>query len=47
LTLRTAPSALLEFRELATELFEQCPEDYKPLLEDCVYKQPEGLKDGV
>ena len=38
LALRTAPSALQEFRNLANELYNQCPDDYKPLLSDCIYQ---------
>jgi len=37
LTLRTAPSALLEFRNLANEIYKQTPDDYKYLLDDCIY----------
>ena len=39
LTLRTSPAALNEFRVLAYSLFEAVPEDYRYLLEDCVYKE--------
>ena len=39
LALRSAPSALWEFRELAQAIFEAIPEDYKFLLEDCIYKE--------
>ena len=37
--LRTAPQALKEFRVLARELFNAVPEEYRYLLEDCVYKE--------
>lgn len=36
--LRTAPAALKEFQELARKLFEAVPDEFKYLLEDCVYK---------
>ena len=36
--LRTAPVALKEFQELARKLFEAVPDEFKYLLEDCVYK---------
>ena len=39
LTLRTNPAALNEFRVLAYSLFEAVPEEYRYLLEDCVYKE--------
>ena len=39
LTLRTSPAALNEFRVLAFSLFEAVPEDYRYLLEDCVYRE--------
>ena len=39
LTLRTNPAALNEFRVLAYSLFEAVPEEYKYLLEDCVYRE--------
>ena len=39
--LRTAPAALKEFRILAYALFEAVPEEYRYLLEDCVYKESE------
>ena len=39
LTLRTNPAALNEFRVLAYSLFEAVPEDYRYLLEDCVYRE--------
>ena len=38
LTLRTNPAALNEFRVLAYSLYEAVPEEYKYLLEDCVYR---------
>ena len=37
LTLRTNPAALNEFRVLAYSLYEAVPEEYRYLLEDCVY----------
>jgi thymidylate synthase (FAD) len=37
LTLRTAPDALWEIRELAYAMFNELPEDHKFLFEDCVY----------
>ena len=37
LKLRTHPSALMEFRKLGVELFTRVPDDFKYLLEDCVY----------
>ena len=43
--LRTAPAALWEFRELAYALFDAVPEEYRYLLEDCVYKKEE--KNGI
>ena len=39
LTLRTNPAALNEFRVLAYSLYEAVPEEYRYLLEDCVYKE--------
>lgn len=39
ITLRTAPAALKEFRDLARNLFEAVPEEYRYLLQDCVYKE--------
>ena len=35
--LRTAPAALKEFQKLARKLFEAVPDEFKYLLEDCVY----------
>lgn len=37
--LRTAPAALKEFQDLAHALFMAVPEEYRYLLEDCVYKE--------
>ena len=37
--LRTAPAALEEFRDLAYRLYHTVPEEYRYLLEDCVYKK--------
>ena len=37
--LRTAPAALSEFRDLAYRLYHTVPEEYRYLLEDCVYKK--------
>ena len=37
LKLRTHPSALLEFRTLGIELFSRVPDEFKYLLDDCVY----------
>ena len=37
--LRTAPAALKEFQDLALALFLAVPEEYRYLLEDCVYKE--------
>ncbi len=39
LTLRTNPAALNEFRVLAYSLYEAVPEEYRYLLEDCVYRE--------
>ena len=39
LTLRTNPAALKEFRALAYSLFDAVPEEYRYLLEDCVYRE--------
>ena len=39
--LRTAPAALLEFQDLATQFVEVLPYEFKYLLEDCVYKNEE------
>ena len=39
LKLRTSPTALNEFRVLAYSLFEAVPEEYRYLLEDCVYRE--------
>ena len=39
IALRTAPAALKEFRDLARNLFEAVPEDFRYLLQDCVYKE--------
>ena len=39
ITLRTAPAALKEFRDLARNLFEAVPEKFRYLLADCVYKE--------
>ena len=39
--LRTAPAALKEFQLLAREFVEVLPEEFKYLLEDCVYKNEE------
>lgn len=38
LELRTSPRALWEFRRLAYKLYETIPEEYKFLLEDCIFK---------
>ena len=37
LKLRTHPAALMEFRKLGVELFSSVPNEFKYLLEDCVY----------
>ena len=37
--LRSAPAALDEFRVLARELFNAVPEEFRYLLQDCVYKE--------
>ena len=37
--LRTSPAALNEFRMLAYSLFDAVPEEYRYLLEDCVYRE--------
>ena len=42
--LRTAPAALKEFQELARKLFEAVPDEFKYLLEDCVYKAETKLE---
>ena len=39
LKLRTAPAALNEFRVLGYSLYEAVPEEYRYMLEDCVYKE--------
>ena len=39
LNLRTAPQALKEFRDLAHELFNVVPEQFKYLLQDCVHQE--------
>lgn len=39
--LRTAPAALKEFRFLAVNFVEVVPNEFKYLLEDCVYKESE------
>ena len=39
LNLRTAPQALKEFRDLAHELFNVVPEQFKYLLQDCVHEE--------
>ena len=39
LDLRTAPQALKEFRDLAHELFNVVPEQFKYLLQDCVHQE--------
>ena len=44
LTLRTSPAALKEFRVLAYSLFEAVPEEYRYLLEDCVYREGNAKK---
>ena len=42
LKLRTNPAALKEFRVLAYSLYEAIPEEYRYMLEDCVYKEEMG-----
>ena len=37
LALRTAPSALLEYRNLANAIYDAIPSEYQYLLEDCIY----------
>ena len=39
LNLRTAPQALREFRDLAHELFNVVPEQFKYLLQDCIHQE--------
>ena len=39
LNLRTAPQALKEFRNLAHQLFNVVPEQFKYLLQDCVHEE--------
>ena len=39
LDLRTAPQALREFRDLARDLFNVVPEQFKYLLQDCVHEE--------
>ena len=39
LTLRTAPAALKEFRDLARAMYEAVPEQFKYLLKDCVHEE--------
>lgn len=45
LELRSAPSALLEIRELANKIFEALPEDYKFLAEDVMYQNTKKVKE--
>ena len=42
LTLRTAPAALKEFRDLARAMYEAVPEQYKYLLKDCVHDEADN-----
>ena len=39
LDLRTAPAALKEFRDLARSMFNEVPEQFRYLLEDCVHEE--------
>lgn len=39
LNLRTAPAALKEFRFLARGMFNEVPDDFKYLLQDCVHEE--------
>ena len=39
IALRTAPAALKEFRDLAHNLFDAVPDEFRYLLQDCVYKE--------
>ena len=39
ITLRTAPAALKEFRDLARKLYKAVPEEFQYLLADCLYKE--------
>ena len=39
LDLRTAPAALKEFRDLARSMFDEVPEQFRYLLEDCVHEE--------
>lgn len=43
LELRTSPRALWEFRELAYKIYDALPEEYKFLVEDCIFK--DNIKD--
>ena len=45
LDLRTAPSALKEFRDLARAMYEAVPEEYKYLLKDCVHEEAKHERD--
>ena len=38
-TLRTTPAALQEFQDLARKFVEVVPDQFKYLLEDCVFKK--------
>ena len=40
--LRTNPAALEEFRTLAHSLFDTVPEEYRYLLDDCVYREDQN-----
>ena len=42
LSLRTAPAALKEFRDLARGMYEAVPEQYKYLLKDCVHNEADN-----
>jgi thymidylate synthase ThyX len=39
LDLRTAPAALKEFRDLARAMFNEIPEQFRYLLQDCVHEE--------
>ena len=44
LDLRTAPDALKEFRILARSMFNEVPDEFKYLLEDCVHQESKNDK---
>ena len=44
LDLRTAPAALKEFRDLARAMFNEIPEQFRYLLQDCVHEESKNGK---